>query len=230
MTRRAQVTIIRFILLLALAWAGFVWESLSAQAPPVRTIPDGSVRSGTLSFDAHATAGNFTGTTTTVTGELKGGDLSKISGWVEAPVRTLATGNQRRDRDLNKSMESEKYPVIRFELSGVSTPVGASDSMSVALHGRFIIHGVTREATIPATVAFHPADLRVRGTTPLNLKDYKIGGLSKALGMLKMYEEIVVHVDLVFGTRPGASARASSSPASYIQLPVLAVDRRTPAP
>ena len=104
------------------------------------------------------------------------------------------------------------------------------DATLEPFEGRFIIHGVTREATIPATVAFHPADLRVRGTTPLNLKDYKIGGLSKALGMLKMYEEIVVHVDLVFGTRPGASARASSSPASYIQLPVLAVDRRTPAP
>jgi polyisoprenoid-binding protein YceI len=224
------VTIIRFVLLLAIAWAGLVWESLSAQAPSVRTVPDGAVRSGTLSFDAHATAGNFTGTTTTVTGEVKGGELTRVRGWVEAPVRTLTTGNQRRDRDLNKSMESEKYPVIRFELTGVTAPASAGDSVSVVLHGRFIIHGVTREATIPATVAFHPADLRLRGTTPLNLKDYKIGGLSKALGMLKMYEEIVVHVDLVFGTRSGASARATGSPASYIQLPVLAVDRRTLAP
>jgi hypothetical protein len=40
----------------------------------------------------------------------------------------------------------------------------------------------------------------VRAETPLNLKDYKIGGLSKALGMLKMDEKILVHVDLMFGT------------------------------
>src|SRR4051812_40330757 len=128
MTRRVRMTIIRFVLLLAIVWAGLVWESLSAQTPPVRTIPNGAVRNGNLSFDAHATAGNFTGTTTAVTGEMKGGELTQVTGWVEAPVRTLTTGNQRRDRDLNKSMESEKYPVIRFELTSVTAPPGASDS------------------------------------------------------------------------------------------------------
>ena len=33
---------------------------------------------------------------------------------------------------------------------------------------------------------------------PLNLKDYRIGGLSKLLGVLKMYENIEVHVDVLF--------------------------------
>jgi hypothetical protein len=39
----------------------------------------------------------------------------------------------------------------------------------------------------------------VRTDFPLNLKDYRIGGLSKLLGMLKMYEDIQVHGDIVFG-------------------------------
>jgi hypothetical protein len=47
-------------------------------------------------------------------------------------------------------------------------------------------------------VVFHSQGIRLRGETPLNLKDYKIGGLSKALGMLRMHEKIVVHVDLTF--------------------------------
>ena len=51
--------------------------------------PDGTVREGTLSFDARASAGNFTGTTTRVTGEMMGGELADVRGWVEAPVRTL---------------------------------------------------------------------------------------------------------------------------------------------
>jgi polyisoprenoid-binding protein YceI len=196
-----QMTIVRAMLLLCLAWA-----PLAAQSPGERTIPDGTVRQGTLSFDGRATAGNFTGTTTTVTGEMHGGGLSEVRGWVEAPVRTLVTGNQRRDRDLNKSMESGKYPTIRFELTGVAGGETRSDSLNVVLHGRFIIHGVTREAAVPASVAFHPDGIRVRGATPLNLKDYKIGGLSKALGMLKMYEQIVVHVDLMFGAEPSHQA------------------------
>ena len=194
------MTIIRTVLLLSLAWAHVV-----AQAPKP-TIPDGIVREGRLSFDGRATAGNFTGTTTSVTGEMHGGGLSQVRGWVEAPVRTLATGNQRRDRDLNKSMESGKYPTIRFELTGVAAPEPTSDSVNVVLHGRFIIHGVTREATVPASVAFHPKGIRVRGVTPLNLKDYKIGGLSKALGMLKMDEKILVHLDLMFGAESSQQA------------------------
>jgi polyisoprenoid-binding protein YceI len=188
------MTLIRAVLLLSLAGA-----PLAAQAPVEGTIPDGTVRQGTLSFDGRATTGAFSGTTTSVTGEMHGGGLSEVRGWVEAPVRTLGTGNQRRDRDLNKSMESEKYPTIRFELTGVAAPETTGDSVNVVLHGRFIIHGVTREATVPASVAFHPEGIHLRGETPLNLKDYKIGGLSKALGMLKMDEKILVYVDLMFG-------------------------------
>ena len=196
--------IIRVLLLLCLSATHLV-----AQAPE-RTVPDCVVREGKLSFDGRATTGNFTGTTTTLTGKLQGGRLSQVRGWVEAPVRTLATGNQRRDRDLNKSMESDKYPAIRFELTDVAGGGAASDSVNLTLHGRFIIHGVTRDATIPASVAFHSEGIRVRGATNLNLKDYKIGGLSKALGMLKMQEEIVIHVDVLFGAAPSQQAAAGS--------------------
>jgi polyisoprenoid-binding protein YceI len=193
------MTIIRAVFLAHAALLAAAGGGIAAQAPAERTIPNGSVRQGTLSFDGRATAGDFTGLTTSVTGEVQGGELTEVRGWVEAPVRTLATGNQRRDRDLNKSMESGKYPVIRFELTDVAAPGPRSDSVNVVLHGSFIIHGVTREATVPASVVFQPQGIRVRGETPLNLKDYKIGGLSKALGILKMHEKIVVHLDLTFG-------------------------------
>jgi len=175
-------------------------------------IAAGTVREGSLSFDGRATVGDFTGTTTTVTGELTGGNsLAAVRGWVEAPVQTLATGNDRRDRDLNRSMESEKYPVIRFELTGVEPGTPAGDSVPVVLRGRFIIHGLTREASLPASLAFLPEGVRVRAETPLNLKDYHIGGLAKALGMLRMHEEIVVHVDLLFGAVGAATGAAMTS-------------------
>ena len=95
-------------------------------------------------------------------------------------------------------MESEKHPTIRFELAAVEPSAVAGDSMSVRLLGRFIIHGVSREATVPVTLVFLPESIQVRGETLLNLEDYEIGGLTKMMGMLKMHEEIVVHIDLVF--------------------------------
>lgn len=169
---------------------------LSAQGRPV---PSGRVDSGTLSFDGRATLGDFVGTTKTVSAQITGGaDLSAVRGWVEAPVRTLTTGNGKRDKDLNKSMESSKYPNIRFELSGITPRGGAADSVAAILHGALVIHGVTRKVDLPGTVQFEGLKARVRSDFPLRLKDYRIGGLSKMLGMLKMYDNIEVHVDLLF--------------------------------
>jgi polyisoprenoid-binding protein YceI len=170
---------------------------LHAQAP--KLIPDGTVREGTLSFDGRATTGVFTGTTTTVQGEMSGGgSLSEVRGWVDAPVSTLMTGNGHRDKDLNKSLASDLYPTIRFDLTGVTPGVERGDTVDVVLQGRFTIHGVTREASIPATVVTQPDAIRVRGETPLSLQDYQVEGLSKMMGMLKMYDRILLHVDVTF--------------------------------
>jgi polyisoprenoid-binding protein YceI len=157
------------------------------------------VASGTLSFDGHATAGDFTGSTTSVSGQsTAASDLSGLRGWVEAPVQTLKTGNGKRDKDLNKSMESDKYPTMRFDLTTVSRTGGSADSAEVMLHGGLTLHGVTRKVDLPATIRFTGSEARVRTEFPLSLKDYHIGGLSKLLGMLKMYDKIEVHADLVF--------------------------------
>jgi polyisoprenoid-binding protein YceI len=164
-----------------------------------RPIPNGRLVSGTLSFDGHATAGDFTGTTTTVSGQVVGApDLTGVRGWVEAPVQTLKTGNGKRDRDLNKSMETDKYPKMRFDLSRVTRRGASEDSVGVVLHGQLRIHGVTREVELPGSIQLSGSQARLRTDFPLNLKDYHIGGLSKLLGMLKMYEEIEVHADLMF--------------------------------
>jgi polyisoprenoid-binding protein YceI len=171
-------------------------QGLMAQGIPV---PDGRLESGTLTFNGHATVGDFVGTTRTVSGQVTGGaDLSGVRGWVEAPVRTLTTGNGKRDKDLNKSMESSKYPNIRFELSGIVPEAGTADSVPSTLEGVLVIHGVSRKVSLPATLRFQEHKARVRADFPLKLTDYRIGGLSKMLGILKMYEDIEVHVDLQF--------------------------------
>jgi polyisoprenoid-binding protein YceI len=171
--------------------------SLLAQVP--RPVPDAQVTSGTLSFDGRATVGDFTGTTRSVAGQLTGAaDLDSVRGWVEAPVESLKTGDGKRDKDLNKSMESNKYPKLRFDLNGVTSKEAVGDSIAVMLNGSLQIHGVIRKVELPGTIHFQGVNARVRSDFPLNLKDYRIGGLSKMLGMLKMNENIEVHVDLLF--------------------------------
>src|SRR6266516_5550831 len=178
--------------LVALLWA--------TVAPAQSPIPAAPLVRGTLSFDGHATLGDFVGTTDSVRGEMTGGaGLAAVRGWVEGRVAALNSGNGKRDRDLRKSMEVDSFPTMRFDLADVVPGATQGDSTAVTLRGRLTIHGVTRDADIPAHVWIAPDTIRVRGDFPLNLKDYRIGGLSKMLGILKMHENIEVHVDLVFG-------------------------------
>lgn len=164
-----------------------------------QAVPAMSVRSGTLAFDGKATLGDFTGTTTTVSGALVGAaQLEGVRGWVEAPSASLVTGNGRRDRDMYASLEVERYPTLRFELDDLAVGQMEGDSIPVTLRGRFTLHGVTRQHAVPGWVWLTPQTARFVGRLPLNLKDFRIGGLSKMLGILKMQEEIVVRMDVTF--------------------------------
>lgn len=184
-----------------IALVGLVAFAVPATAQ--QPVPDGTVTEGTLSFDAKASAGDFTGVTHGVTGSMTGGPtLADVHGFVEAPVNTLVTGNGKRDKDLNKSMESDQYPMIRFDLKTVRVEAEAGDSVDAVLGGDLVIHGVTQAVELPAVVRRQEHGVSVSSTFPLNLKDYKIGGLSKFLGILKMNENITVHVQVTFGFSP----------------------------
>ncbi len=159
-----------------------------------------AVSTGSLSFDGKSTLGDFTGVSDSVSGQMTAGALSEVRGWVEAPVRTLKTGNNRRDRDLVKTMEADIYPTIRFILDGVEPQGPERDSTSVMLSGRFFIHGKTRAERFPAIVQRTSGGVRATATFPMNLKDYEITNLTRFL-VLKMNPDIVVHVDVTFGGR-----------------------------
>ncbi len=126
-----------------------------------------------------------------------GAAITDVRGWVEAPVKTLKTGNDRRDRDLVKTMDAEIYPNIRFELVGVSVEWERGDSAGVVLAGNFVIHGITRAEKVKGTVVRQNDIVHLSASLPMNLHDYKIDRLTRFL-VLKMDPAIVVHVELVF--------------------------------
>lgn len=180
--------------------------ALARALPAQKPISDATLESGTLSFLGHATVGDFVGVTTNVSGAMVGGrDYSVTRGWVEAPVRTLVTGNDRRDNDLRASMEVGRYPMMRFDLSGatiVTSPLGQPDSTKMMLHGALSLHGVTRSVDLPATVKRTADRTYVTARFPVLLADYEIGGLTKMFGLLRMQNQIEVRVDLVFVDTP----------------------------
>jgi polyisoprenoid-binding protein YceI len=157
------------------------------------------LQSGELSFSAHATVGDFTGSTTTMSGAITG-ELSNAGGWVEAPVATLVTHNDHRDRDLRASMEVEKFPTMRFALAPTATELSpvSRGAIKAMLRGQLTIHGVTHDVELPAVLERNADTIHVTAIFPLDLADYQIGGLTKMLGMLRMDRHIQVNVDLRF--------------------------------
>jgi polyisoprenoid-binding protein YceI len=195
MQQRSRVTsALRVLLVMA------VLASRTAAAQDTTVEVQSTLASGTLSFLGHSTVGDFVGSTSQLRGALTG-DVPGARGWIEAPVATLVTHNDRRDRDLRASLETDRYPTMRFDLDSavmVSTRGDARDSLDVQLRGRLAIHGVTRAVELPATVSRLGDTLHVTAVFPLDLTDYRIGGLKKLFGLLRMGRRIEVRVDLRF--------------------------------
>ena len=168
----------------------------TAQAQAKPEVIDAVLASGRLSFVGHATVGDFVGTTTSMTGVVTGG-LANAQGWVESPVATLATGNDRRDRDMRASLEVNQYPTMRFDL-GRTSPSGGGE---LILHGTLTIHGVSRTVELRSTLVRSADTLRVTAEFPLDLADYRIGGLTKLFGILRMERRVEVQLDLRFVAR-----------------------------
>lgn len=184
----------------------------TAHAHAQQDVPAGALRSGTLSFVGHSTAGGFGGTTASVTGGVDGGtELATAHGWAEAAVESLRTGNGLRDRHLREALEATRYRTIRFELRGVRAGVGTlADTASVTLLGAMTIHGVTHELEVPATLVRQTGTVRVTSTFPLRLHDYGIKSPRQMLGLLRVSDDIQVRADLTFIT--GIPAAASAEP------------------
>jgi polyisoprenoid-binding protein YceI len=192
---RTLVPWLRFLLVTAVLASG------RARAQDASSAVASGLLSGTLSFVGHSTVGDFVGSTSQVSG-LVVGDASGARGWIEAPVATLDTHNGRRDRDLRAVMEVDRYPTMRFDLdSTVIAPShdDARDAVDVLLHGRLALHGVMRVVELPAAVSRRGDTLHVRAVFPLDVTDYRVGGLKKLFGILRMRRQIEVHVDLRFG-------------------------------
>ena len=170
---------------------------LAAPLAAQRPVPSSTHVTGTLSYDGRATLGSFTGTTDSILGRLNGAaELARVSGYVAARAGTLKTGNGKRDRDQWSSLQVDSFPFIRYDLDSLTVGAAHGDTLDGVLHGRFDIHGIRRPVDLPSKLLLTPTSAHLMATTPLDLKDYRIGGLTKMLGALRMNPNIVVHIDV----------------------------------
>jgi polyisoprenoid-binding protein YceI len=108
--------------------------------------------------------------------------------------------SDRREMEnaMNQSvLESEKYPEIAFESTGVSSNLVSEGRYQVNMIGNLSLHGVTKSIAVPLQLAFLGDMFRASGECPLSQSSFGIKPVSVAGGSLKLKDELKLTFDIV---------------------------------
>lgn len=115
---------------------------------------------------------------------------SAASGYIEADVETLKSGNKLEDVELRRRLEVKKYPVMRYEAKGAD---GGPELFKVT--GALTFHGVTREIVEEVTVRVEGGALHVEGEHTFDIRDFDVK--PPKILKLQVYPEVRIVVHLV---------------------------------
>ena len=144
---------------------------------------------------------------------------------VRVPVRAFDCGNSRMTKDLKETLKIEKHPEIRFELVKAtveSTIDTSSQWRALRVLGALSIAGTERLVRIEAVGhALDDHRFRIRGCNPIRMTYFNIEPPTKAFGLIKVKNRIVVQFDLL----AHVASETSASP-----FDVVSIDRSPSCP
>jgi polyisoprenoid-binding protein YceI len=183
--------------------------ALLVLAPPARaevrtwtTVPGKSE----VAFTAAFPLGNFTGRTQEVTGEFRADptDLrTGVTGSLSIASVRLTTGDEGRDRDMRKTLATERYPEIRFTIERLEASFPSTTDRAdvlLTIGGLMLIRGVERPMVFPGRVRVRDDKLWVRGEAELKMTDFGIRPPTRLF--LEVRDTVLVSFDVVLAATP----------------------------
>ncbi len=193
----------------------------ASQAQPLKVTASGSKtvklsdRVGKNQFEWLSTApleeikGTAEGVSGTIT--LDPRNPASLRGTISAQVATMKSGNDTRDGHLRGPawLDATTFPTISFTIASVSGLKVSGNEVSGTATGKFTMHGVTKQITIPFTLKYIDANAKTRERAPgdlvmvtakfdVSLRDYNVAGSKGTIGS-KVGETITVNAKL-FGS------------------------------
>lgn len=144
------------------------------------------------------------GRTSSVTGTMVISGLSLTSATFSADLRSLTSDKQMRDARIHSiGLESDAFPKATFVLTAPVTfdsrpPAGKV--AHVTAKGKFTLHGVTREVSVPLQATWGPGQIEVVGSFPVQFADYGITPPTIA-GFVSVGSQGTVELKLVLAKR-----------------------------
>lgn len=139
--------------------------------------PDGyaqsfMTRTGYVEFHSTVPLHSFNGKSKHLVGKISMPD-STVDFYVD--LTTLKTGIGKRDRDMRKTLNTEKFPFAEF-YGKLLTPVDLSDTtvQPARVRGEFKVHGISDKVTIEGSLKPTGEGLRIEASWILLLKDHDI--------------------------------------------------------
>ena len=146
---------------------------------------------GNVEFKSEVPLHSFKGTSEQLVGKISLAD-STVDFYLD--LATLDTGNNKRDKDMRETLDTEKHPFAEF-FGKLQTPFDATrnGSQEAKVTGTFTIHGISRDIQVDGTLAQEGESLRLQAGWILNLHDYKI----KPPGILfyRVDEEVDIQIN-----------------------------------
>lgn len=149
-----------------------VWAVVLCLAPWAVHAQSFMTEEGHAEFTSEVPLHTFTGTSEKLTGLVNLEDGS-VDFYID--LTTFDTGIGKRDKDMRKTLETDKYPFAEFLGKLVTEFDAESDAeQTVTVRGNFKIHDVTREIEVEGTLQKVPDGLKLTAAWEINLEDYDI--------------------------------------------------------
>jgi polyisoprenoid-binding protein YceI len=128
--------------------------------------------SGYAEFTGDTPMFSFEGSSDSLSGSV---NVTDSTVQFKLPVKTLDTGNNKRDRDMMRTLEAGKYPEATFEGKITSSfNRDKLDEQEVTVKGTFTIHGVSQSLKILGTMQFEGDQLKITASWEQKLTDYNM--------------------------------------------------------
>lgn len=150
-------------------------------------------------IEARSSVGPIEFATTSLGGfvecEVSGGRLDAAvapKACLEVPLTGLVSGNGLYDAELQRRLDTRRFPTARIELEGMA-PLGRDDRFEV--HGPVTIHGVTQVLAGTVTVVEQrPGVLVVEGEHLVDIRDFDVA--APTMVMLRIFPDVRVALHL----------------------------------
>lgn len=154
------------------------------------------VDSGEITFYGSTQIENFSGVTEGVTGSL---DLETGEFSFRVDLRSLDTGNSRRDRNMHEDyLETDEYPYAEFEGTLTTIPdFDDGEEHEVTAQGTFVLKEKNRDIEVTGSLIYDEGEgvWRIKAGFKTLLSDYDIS--RPRVLIVRMRDEVELEVDLV---------------------------------